>query len=283
MTKATPKKQRKVIAPQPGAQELAMNTKVDFLIYGGAAGCVDADTEFLSQDGWKKISEYVEGDRVFQYDKENDTGSFVIPEQYVKLPCEKLTRISGRGIDQCLSDEHRVLLWPTKESAPRVHTLWEIKTRKITGWMKSAVELSGRVEISRTPEVPLDSSVVFEEYPTRDGFKYCFSVPSGFFLIRRNGNVVLTGNSGKSHLLLMHPLQYARDPNFKAVFFRESTALLMGQGGLWQEATKMYADFKCKNRLKPQLTKEFSSGAVFQFMHMQHEDDKYSHKGLQLI
>jgi hypothetical protein len=34
--------------------------------------------------------------------------------------------------------------------------------------------------------------------PSEDGYKYCFEVPSTFFVIRRNGKVVITGNTGKS-------------------------------------------------------------------------------------
>lgn len=36
------------------------------------------------------------------------------------------------------------------------------------------------------------------EVPSTDGFKYCFEVPATFFIIRRNGKVVVTGNTGKS-------------------------------------------------------------------------------------
>lgn len=35
-----------------------------------------------------------------------------------------------------------------------------------------------------------------------DGFKYCFSVPSSFLLLRRNGKIFPTGNSGKSKLCI---------------------------------------------------------------------------------
>lgn len=31
-----------------------------------------------------------------------------------------------------------------------------------------------------------------------DGFKYCFSVPDTFWVMRRNGNIVITGNTGKT-------------------------------------------------------------------------------------
>lgn len=36
---------------------------------------------------------------------------------------------------------------------------------------------------------------------SKDGYKYCFSVPSGMLVLRRNGKINVTGNSGKSSLL----------------------------------------------------------------------------------
>lgn len=33
-----------------------------------------------------------------------------------------------------------------------------------------------------------------------DGYKYCFTMPTGNLILRRNGNIFLTGNSGKTHL-----------------------------------------------------------------------------------
>ena len=37
-----------------------------------------------------------------------------------------------------------------------------------------------------------------EEYTTKDGFMYCFTVPSHKWVMRRNNKIVVTGNSGKS-------------------------------------------------------------------------------------
>lgn len=37
-----------------------------------------------------------------------------------------------------------------------------------------------------------------EEYATKDGFMYCFTVPSHKWVMRRNNKIVVTGNSGKS-------------------------------------------------------------------------------------
>ncbi len=42
---------------------------------------------------------------------------------------------------------------------------------------------------------------VIPTYKTKDGYKYCFTVPSGMLVLRRNGNINITGNSGKSSWL----------------------------------------------------------------------------------
>lgn len=40
-----------------------------------------------------------------------------------------------------------------------------------------------------------------EDYNTKDGYKYCFTVPSGMLVLRREGRINITGNSGKSSWL----------------------------------------------------------------------------------
>ena len=47
-----------------------------------------------------------------------------------------------------------------------------------------------------------------ETYKTKDGFDYCFTVPSGMLVLRRNNCVFITGNCGKSTMvnwLNIHP------------------------------------------------------------------------------
>lgn len=39
-------------------------------------------------------------------------------------------------------------------------------------------------------------------YKTVDGYKYCFTVPSGMFVARRNNSIFITGNSGKSEIAI---------------------------------------------------------------------------------
>jgi replicative DNA helicase/5S rRNA maturation endonuclease (ribonuclease M5) len=73
------------------------------------AACVDADTEFLSQRGWKRIADYQEGDDVLCY---SATGIAELhkPSAYIKEASQTLTRFNTRyGVDQVLSDEHTVI------------------------------------------------------------------------------------------------------------------------------------------------------------------------------
>lgn len=40
-----------------------------------------------------------------------------------------------------------------------------------------------------------------QDYQTKDGLKYCFTVPSGMLVLRREGNINITGNCGKTSWL----------------------------------------------------------------------------------
>jgi tRNA-splicing ligase RtcB len=72
-------------------------------------GCVDADTEFLSPTGWKRIADYA-GEPVMGYDPASGLGEFVQPLQFVKRPSSGFWHFKTKyGIDQKLSPDHRVL------------------------------------------------------------------------------------------------------------------------------------------------------------------------------
>lgn len=43
----------------------------------------------------------------------------------------------------------------------------------------------------------------FEEYTTKDGYCYCFTMPSGMLVVRRNDKIMITGNSGKTTTMTM--------------------------------------------------------------------------------
>ena len=94
---------------------------------GSASGCVDKDTEYLTPSGWKKFDDYDGDELVAQYNQDG-TISFVKPKEYVKLPCEVMTRISNRSTDQVLSDEHRFVYFATENSkTPIIKPFSEVK------------------------------------------------------------------------------------------------------------------------------------------------------------
>lgn len=90
-------------------QVLEKICKYNIVMLNGSAGCVDCDTEFFNGSGWKKISDYKEGDMVLQYN-EDGTANLVYPINYIKQSQKQLWHFETKyGLDQCLSDNHTVV------------------------------------------------------------------------------------------------------------------------------------------------------------------------------
>ena len=80
----------------------------------------------------------------------------------------------------------------------------------------------------------------FSYYKTLDGYKYCFSVPSGMLVLRRNNAINITGNSAKSTLLNQIALN-AVNQGFKvAIYSGELRGKKMKRWLLYQAAGKQY-------------------------------------------
>lgn len=154
-------------------------------------GCVDASTEYLSPEGWVRIDQYA-GGHVAQWLPEEQRFEFVAPTEYVKKPCPNMIHWKTRFTDQLLSPEHRVLLYRGDGSHVVIHA-YQLKTQAAAQdrdlWLHDGEMLF--------PAFPLEGSEVSHE-PSTDGFKYCFMVPSTFLLLRRNGCIFATGNTGKT-------------------------------------------------------------------------------------
>jgi len=89
---------------------LAMKGAVCPNAVGVDIGCVDKDTEYLSEEGWVKISEY-KGEKIAEYNAEDNSTVFRTPINYVVLPETKFYYLKTKyGINQMLSGEHTVLL-----------------------------------------------------------------------------------------------------------------------------------------------------------------------------
>jgi RNA-splicing ligase RtcB len=79
-------------------------------IVGVDIGCVDRDTEYLTINGWKKISSY-DGEEILTYDLNNNLSYFTTPKAYIKNECSKFYHFKTKyGIDQMVSSEHKCLV-----------------------------------------------------------------------------------------------------------------------------------------------------------------------------
>lgn len=90
------------------AKDYLSDDKEHWFFMGGATGCVDCDTEYFNGVEWKKISEYMQGECVLQYNPFTKIGNLTRPRRYIVNPSERLYQIktiSGH-IDMCLSDNH---------------------------------------------------------------------------------------------------------------------------------------------------------------------------------
>ena len=119
--------------------------------------------------------------------------------------------------------------------------------------------------------------------PSLDGYKYCFSVPSTFLVMRQNGKVFISGNSGKTYQGLLRFLRWWKDPNFVGVVVRKNATFLRQAGGAFDEACELYKklDPKCEITKQPMLVK-FSTGAKIFFTGYDGQAGKDAFQGIQV-
>ena len=78
----------------------------------GPIGCTDADTEYLSPTGWRRIGDY-DGGLVAQWSPDGAL-RFVEPD-YVEGPCEELILFENtNSVSMCVSPNHRMPLYDWK-------------------------------------------------------------------------------------------------------------------------------------------------------------------------
>ena len=442
-----------IFAPASPKQEMMFKAFLEsqITVIGGAAGCVSAETEFLTDEGWVRFDKYTEDMNVAVYNPETDKLKYTKEVEYVKLPCTHLTKMQGKGLEMVLSDEHKVLYWNDKLPNHRTLPFSEVKNRheksKTKGWtgrikttfnvenqegldltegelrLQVAVMADGKIvlggknnytqmrfskerkykrllELCRKFNLPykdngskentkysnnteyevivwpqwnnkrydkyfwkssqeqldiiadevghwdgsiinegktvryfskykedcdfiqyvfasqsMNTSVVednregkisyttngqvygkgfrsfankdgkcpLETVETSDGYKYCFTTETGFFIARCNNKIFLTGNSGKSYLLQLMPLCLVDDPKTKCIMFRRTTPQITGQGGIWDTAKGIFNELPIKQRPKIReikLEAIFPNGASVKYQHMERVADKLNIQGL---
>ena len=117
----------------------------------GEPGCVSGDTEFLTPDGWKRIDEYEEGDKVAQFDPNYLTMSFTYPLRYIKEKCEWFYKVKPtKGLSMVLSPCHRVLSFVSGSDSDRPK--YRTDSMEEVAQIHAQQQLGFRDKICVTPE-----------------------------------------------------------------------------------------------------------------------------------
>ena len=225
----------------------------------------------------KKISEYQEGEGVYNYCPLSDEVELEVPE-YVNDFGETLYRFHNEDIDMVLSMGHRTLYYNGYNSNPVITdtiTLIEKynKNEDVTGLLKY---FDGH-ELGFIPF----AGYIIEEFIPKDGRQYCFRTSTGHFVARRNGKPFITGNSSKSYIGLMRHLKWVHDPKYVGLIVRKNMTAIKSAGGLFDESLglfrKVYPDLTYT--LQPRRIR-FPSGALIEFNHYENDKAGDNYQGL---
>jgi predicted phage terminase large subunit-like protein len=86
---------------------------------------------------------------------------------------------------------------------------------------------------------------------------------------------------GKTWSLLIEPLRHIDNPDFGAVLFRRTIPEITKEGGMWDEAAKIYPLVNGRPNSNEHLYR-FPSGAKVTFAHLQYESDLQGWRGAQI-
>jgi len=114
-------------------------------------GCTDMDTEYLTETGWKKISDY-NNEKIAVYDLEKDQAKFEHPNAFIVNDCDEFKLIDNGVVNQALTDDHRVLLFGERTDYPRTDTL--------SNWMAKNNELGKGVTHRFKSTIPMADSAL---------------------------------------------------------------------------------------------------------------------------
>ena len=174
--------------PPTGAKFMQDDSRMRVLM--GPVGCWPGHVEFLSPDGWKDISKW-DGDKVYGIDIDTNEGAFVDPIRYIDKPATKWVSFEGGDLGSdwvTMSEDHRMPVL-MDDGALKVFTALELLAHLGEwGFIGSSADNTEFIK-------PTDASVWCSRSDER---KYCFTMPTGYFLVRTGGRLLISHNSGKS-------------------------------------------------------------------------------------
>jgi PBSX family phage portal protein len=87
--------------------------------------CYSADTETLTEHGWKLVDDIHDGERIAAYDLSTDSIVYVVPaSRHVHEVDEEMVHFVNRHVDILVTADHRMLVRPNTED----HGVWQVRT-----------------------------------------------------------------------------------------------------------------------------------------------------------
>jgi predicted phage terminase large subunit-like protein len=90
-----------------------------------------------------------------------------------------------------------------------------------------------------------------------------------------------SAGSGKTFAALLEPLRHYKNKDFGCIIFRRTTPQISAEGGLWDEAGKVYPLLGARMRENP-FRATFPSGAKVEFRSLQHDKNVFDYQGSQI-
>lgn len=160
------------------------NAPYNEVLISAAAGCVDKETEVLTENGWIYIKDYKNENIAVYY--EDGSIKYEQPIEYIHGEIDLWYHFKNKDVDMKLSAEHTVCFYENDKlsyiSAEELSTLdKEIELPTPDG----RVKLNGKKDVLIIPAGPFD-------------LKYCFRTSTSMWIMRRAGKPLITCNSGKT-------------------------------------------------------------------------------------
>lgn len=131
--------------------------------------------------------------------KEFDETFLSCTNHQLAIICDEVLKWDGNGVNQFYTS--------SKKSADFIQFAFTARNKRASITFQDRRDTTHRkieykVHISSKiyPSLQSTTKSCINKIPSSDGYKYCFTVPTGKLVLRRNNNIFVTGNSGKTEL-----------------------------------------------------------------------------------
>ena len=177
--------------------------------------CHDLETEVLTDNGWKYFDDVEESDRIGTLNLHTNCLEYQLPIERHEYQFDgNLITFSSKFIDVCVTPNHMMLAYHKNN--------WKkMRADKIVEGMRFFTDEMAQLR---------KQDIGIREYHDR---VWCFTVPNGLIVTRRNGKVGVHGNSGKV-LTLSNEFELIAQEILDGLMINK--ALLNGEGPTYSSA-----------------------------------------------